>query len=107
MAGIDNIRSGQTLTTSSRGSIRADSKTTPTQTETASSRPGVQSDSVSLSSEGKAIGEMHDQMMSKASFNRAKVDAIKDAIANGSYRVDAEKLADNMIKFEKELGTLK
>ena len=38
------------------------------------------------------------------SFDSAKVAAIKDAIANGSYVVDPEKLADSMIKFENELG---
>ncbi|EJH68768.1 negative regulator of flagellin synthesis FlgM [Vibrio cholerae HC-51A1] len=43
-------------------------------------------------------------MASRPSFDSAKVAAIKEAIANGSYVVDPEKLADNMIKFEKELG---
>jgi negative regulator of flagellin synthesis FlgM len=43
-------------------------------------------------------------MAATPSFDTAKVAAIKEAIANGSYIVDAEKLADNMIKFEKELG---
>ncbi|GAL33144.1 negative regulator of flagellin synthesis FlgM [Vibrio maritimus] len=50
---------------------------------------------------------MHQQMASQPSFDSAKVAAIKDAIANGSYTVDAEKLADNMMKFEDELGGLR
>jgi negative regulator of flagellin synthesis FlgM len=49
---------------------------------------------------------MHNQMVSQPSFDKAKVAAIKEAIANGSYSVDPEKLADNMMKFEKELGGL-
>lgn len=43
-------------------------------------------------------------MASKPAFDAAKVAAIKEAIANGSYRVDPEKLADNMMKFENELA---
>ncbi len=42
-------------------------------------------------------------MAASPAYDSAKVAAIKEAIANGSYRVDPEKLADNMIKFENEL----
>lgn len=102
MAGIDNIRTGQPLTTSNRNTIRSESNTTTT--ETTAKKPSVAQDAVSLSAQGKAVGEMHNQMVSQPSFDKAKVAAIKEAIANGSYSVDPEKLADNMMKFEKELG---
>lgn len=104
MAGIDNIRSGQTMTTSTnRSSVRNDNQTSSSESAKKST---VAQDSVSLSSQGKAVGEMHSQMASQPSFDKAKVAAIKEAIANGSYTVDPEKLADNMMKFEKELGGL-
>ncbi|MFB9134993.1 flagellar biosynthesis anti-sigma factor FlgM [Vibrio sp. AK197] len=103
MAGIDNIRSGQTLTTSTRNTSRTDSNASSS-TESAKSSSSAAQDAVSLSSQGKAIGEMHNQMASQPAFDKAKVAAIKEAIANGSYSVDPEKLADNMVKFEKELG---
>jgi negative regulator of flagellin synthesis FlgM len=105
MAGIDNIRSGQTLTTTSRAPARSDASK-----ENASNQVGQSSsrqDAVTLSQGGKAIGQMHQQMANQPSFDSAKVEAIKDAIANGSYKVDAEKLADNMVKFEDELGGLR
>jgi negative regulator of flagellin synthesis FlgM len=104
MAGIDNIRSGQPMTTSTRSSTRSEGATTGSTDSTKKS--GVAQDAVSLSSHGKAVGEMHNQMVSQPSFDQAKVAAIKEAIANGSYTVDPEKLADNMMKFEKELGGL-
>lgn len=102
MAGIDNIRSGQTLSTTTRSSVRNDNSTT-SGSESAK-KSTVAQDAVSLSSQGKAVGEMHNQMVSQPSFDQAKVAAIKEAIANGSYTVNPEKLADNMMKFEKELG---
>ncbi len=104
MAGIDNIRSGQTLSTSTRSSVRNESS--PTSNSDSAKKSDVAQDAVSLSSQGKAVGEMHNQMVSQPSFDKAKVAAIKEAIANGSYNVDPQKLADNMIKFEKELGGL-
>ena len=104
MAGIDNIRSGQPLSTSTRSSVRNDS--TQTSGSESAKKSSVAQDAVSLSSQGKAVGEMHNQMVSQPSFDKAKVAAIKEAIANGSYSVDPEKLADNMMKFEKELGGL-
>ncbi|WP_159738175.1 flagellar biosynthesis anti-sigma factor FlgM [Vibrio atypicus] len=104
MAGIDNIRTGQPLTTStSRSSVRGDNQSPNAD---APKKSSVAQDSVSLSSQGKAVGEMHTQMASQPSFDKAKVAAIKEAIANGSYTVNPEKLADNMMKFEKELGGL-
>lgn len=102
MAGIDNIRSGQTLSTTTRSSVR--NENTTTSGSDSAKKSSVAQDAVSLSSQGKAMGEMHNQMVSQPSFDQAKVAAIKEAIANGSYTVDPEKLADNMMKFEKELG---
>ncbi|MFA0088756.1 flagellar biosynthesis anti-sigma factor FlgM [Vibrio sp. 10N.286.49.C2] len=105
MAGIDNIRSGQTLTTTSRAPARSDTSTSSSSAQV--SQSSAKQDAVTLSQGGKAIGQMHQQMASQPSFDTAKVAAIKEAIANGSYTVDPEKLADNMIKFEDELGGLK
>ncbi|WP_367971261.1 flagellar biosynthesis anti-sigma factor FlgM [Vibrio scophthalmi] len=104
MVGIDNIRSGQTLTTSTRSAPRSSDTTSSSTSTSAAKTSSTPQDAVSLSSAGKAVGEMHNQMVSQPSFDQAKVAAIKEAIANGSYSVDPEKLADNMIKFEKELG---
>jgi negative regulator of flagellin synthesis FlgM len=103
MAGIDNIRTGQTMATG-RSPSRTESKTAE-RSDSASEAKNSR-DSVSLSQQGKAMGQLHQSMASEPSFDSAKVAAIKEAIANGSYQVDPEKLADNMIKYEKELGGL-
>ncbi|MDB1123274.1 flagellar biosynthesis anti-sigma factor FlgM [Vibrio algarum] len=102
MAGIDNIRSSHTMTTG-RSTARTESGSS--NSDSVKESRGSK-DSVSLSQQGKAIGQLHQDMASQPSFDSAKVAAIKEAIANGSYRVDPEKLADNMMKFENELGGL-
>ncbi|MCL9783911.1 flagellar biosynthesis anti-sigma factor FlgM [Vibrio sp. S4M6] len=104
MAGIDNIRSGQSMTSSStRNSSRTDAGSSKGADEAKKSASGTNEDAVSLSRQGKEIGAMQNQMAAKPAFDSAKVAAIKEAIANGSYTVDPEKLADNLMKFEKEL----
>lgn len=90
------MTTGRSATRSESGSSSSSSVTEPKSSK----------DSVSLSQQGKAIGQLHQDMASQPSFDSAKVAAIKDAIANGSYRVDPEKLAENMMKFENELGGL-
>ncbi|EGQ9918761.1 TPA: flagellar biosynthesis anti-sigma factor FlgM [Vibrio parahaemolyticus] len=101
MAGIDNIRSGQMMSTTSRAPVRNDSSATSSATE--SKKAPAQQDAVSLSQQSKAVSKLQKDMAASPAYDSAKVAAIKEAIANGSYRVDPEKLADNMIKFENEL----
>ncbi|HAS6993961.1 flagellar biosynthesis anti-sigma factor FlgM [Vibrio parahaemolyticus] len=101
MAGIDNIRSGQMMSTTSRVPARNDSSATSSATE--SKKAPAQQDAVSLSQQSKAVSKLQKDMAASPAYDSAKVAAIKEAIANGSYRVDPEKLADNMIKFENEL----
>ncbi|MFW1335560.1 flagellar biosynthesis anti-sigma factor FlgM [Vibrio parahaemolyticus] len=101
MAGIDNIRLGQMMSTTSRAPARNDSSATSSATE--SKKAPAQQDAVSLSQQSKAVSKLQKDMAASPAYDSAKVAAIKEAIANGSYRVDPEKLADNMIKFENEL----
>ncbi|EGQ7867149.1 flagellar biosynthesis anti-sigma factor FlgM [Vibrio parahaemolyticus] len=101
MAGIDNIRSGQMMSTTSRAPARNDSSAASSATE--SKKAPAQQDAVSLSQQSKAVSKLQKDMAASPAYDSAKVAAIKEAIANGSYRVDPEKLADNMIKFENEL----
>ncbi len=101
MAGIDNIRSGQMMSTTSRAPARKDSSAT---SASESQRTPTQQDAVSLSQQGKAVSKLQQDMAASPAYDSAKVAAIKEAIANGSYQVDAEKLADSMIKFENEFS---
>jgi len=100
MAGIDNIRSGQMITATSRAPTRNDSNATST---TESKKSSAQQDAVSLSQQSKSVSKLQKEMATSPAYDSAKVAAIKEAITNGSYKIDPEKLADNIIKFENEL----
>ena len=104
MASIDQLRSGHLMTTArSNNSNVSGSASGAAKNQQPAALGGSQKDAVSLSSQGKAVGQIHQQLAAEPSFDSAKVAAIKEAITNGSYVVDAEKLASNMMKFEDEL----
>ena len=68
----------------------------------------LQKDAVSLSHHSKGVDQLRQQLATTTpSFDHNKVAAIKAAIANGSYSVNPERLADNIIKFEDEGSHLK
>ncbi|KKD01185.1 MULTISPECIES: flagellar biosynthesis anti-sigma factor FlgM [Photobacterium] len=103
MASIDSLRSGQLLS-----NLRNSSSTNNTQgrTEAREESGHTPRDAVSLSSQARAVGQIHQQLASEPSFDRNKVESIKNAISNGSYQVDADRLASNMLRFEDELRGL-
>jgi negative regulator of flagellin synthesis FlgM len=104
MASIDHLRNSQPMTTARNNQSKVTTSSSGSQPSAAPSL-GRQ-DAVSLSSQGKAVGQIHQQLATEPSFDSAKVAAIKEAISSGAYVVDADKLASNMMKFEDELRGL-
>ncbi|AWB67961.1 flagellar biosynthesis anti-sigma factor FlgM [Saccharobesus litoralis] len=57
-------------------------------------------DSVSLTNNAQQLNNATKKANASSGFDQEKVDKIKKAIADGSYKVDAERLAANMITKE-------
>lgn len=55
-------------------------------------------DTVQISSQGKVLNRLQDQMGKEASVNREKVESLKAAIANGTYKPDAQSIAQHMLE---------
>ncbi|HIF9199736.1 flagellar biosynthesis anti-sigma factor FlgM [Photobacterium damselae subsp. damselae] len=103
MAGIDQLRqNSQAMTTMRSQQQKVNDNASSTSNTTASTTP-TQYDEISLSAQGKAVGQIHQQLATEPSFDADKVAKIKEAISNGSYKVDPDKLASNIMKFENEL----
>lgn len=60
-------------------------------------------DTVSLSSRSQQVIELQQHLNSSTGIDQARVDAIKQQIAEGNYPLDAEKIAENMLKLEQSL----
>ncbi|MCW8934594.1 MAG: flagellar biosynthesis anti-sigma factor FlgM [Gammaproteobacteria bacterium] len=60
-------------------------------------------DTVSLSQQSQQVSGLQQQLKDSPAIDQAKVDSIKQEIANGNYPLDAEKIAVNLINLEQSL----
>jgi negative regulator of flagellin synthesis FlgM len=63
----------------------------------------VRTDSVSLTSEATQLQSIQKTIEDTPIVNSERVEALRAAIADGSYTVDATELAQNIIDFETQL----
>ena len=60
-------------------------------------------DSVSITPQAKQLGELQKKAQDAPVVNQKRVEQLKKAIMSGEYKVDADKLAASIAKFEFEL----
>ncbi|REL34780.1 flagellar biosynthesis anti-sigma factor FlgM [Thalassotalea euphylliae] len=63
----------------------------------------VSQDSVSLTPQARQLNDIQKKNGDAPPVNQRKVDQLKEAIQSGAYKVDAEKLAQSIAKFEFDL----
>ena len=68
-----------------------------------SSAPGIK-DSVELTGAAGQIASLQEDIASITSVDMAKVTEIRDAIANGSYKIDARSIAQSLLALEADLA---
>jgi len=61
-------------------------------------------DTVSITGEANRIRELQNSLADAPDIDLAKVEAIKNEIANGNYPIDHERIASNLIDLEKTLS---
>ncbi len=67
--------------------------------------PALADDEVSLTAESRCLRELQDGLLASREepFDTARVNALRDAIAAGEYRIDNERLARKLLDFEQAL----
>ena len=58
------------------------------------------SDTVELSTAAQQLASLQDDLASIGAVDMGKVDEIKQAISNGSYKIDTQKIADSLLALE-------
>ena len=58
------------------------------------------SDTVSISDSAASLGRVNNTLDSTPVVDAKRVEQMKQAIADGSFKVDAERVADKLMKFE-------
>ena len=62
------------------------------------------SDTVELSTAAQQLASLQDDLASIGAVDMGKVDEIKQAISNGSYKIDTQKIADSLLALEGEFA---
>lgn len=65
---------------------------------------GSQNDTISLTNTATQLPTLKQTIADSSDVDVERVESLRAAIADGSYSVDAMKLANSMINFEQELG---
>lgn len=94
---INGLNSGQTNANKTRSgqNVAAPKAGTP---EEATAKASSGADTVQISSQGKMLNRLQTQMGKEATVNREKVESLKAAIADGSYKADAQAIAKRMLE---------
>ena len=61
-------------------------------------------DTVNLTNDAKLLARLDETLASLPAVDSGRVAEIKAAIENGDYQIDAEAIADAMIRLERSLG---
>lgn len=72
----------------------------------ADSAPGAASagDTVALTDEARLMQRVENMLASVPVTDRARVDAVRQALANGAYEVDPQRIAARIVRLERELS---
>ena len=62
------------------------------------------SDTVSITQSGMLLSKLEDLVQRTPVVDQDRVAAIKDAIASGSYEIDDQRIAERLLKLERELS---
>jgi negative regulator of flagellin synthesis FlgM len=62
------------------------------------------SDSVRLTGEAAGLQTLQRELSQAPAIDAARVQAVKDALQNGSYRIDPDAIAGRMLELDRQLG---
>ena len=66
--------------------------------------PAVSKDTVTLTNSAAEMLKLEERLASIPDIDSARVAAIKEQIESGTYKVNAEKIVDNLLNVEKDLS---
>ena len=98
---INRLNSATPVSGTNRtGSAKEAGKTESTVATGSLEKTGSAGESVQLSGEAQQLQKITDKLKDLPTVNSARVAELKQAIADGSYQVDSNRVASKMLNFE-------
>ena len=98
---FNRLNSGNAVSGTSRtGSAKEAGKTDATAATATLEKTSGTGESVKLSSEAQQLQKITDKLGDLPTVNSARVAELKQAIADGSYQVDSNRVASKLLNFE-------
>ena len=95
---ISGIRSGGRIETERKD------KSSDTSSESVNSSSRAISDSVEFSTAAQQLSSLQGELAAIDTVDMGKVDEIRQAISNGNYKIDAQKIAESLLALEGEFA---
>lgn len=103
---INNVPSASTQIAELGGQQRAAQTPADKTAEKSTSPSGGTADQVSLTPTAQQLRGLEQQIADQPVVDSQKVNAVKEALANGSFEINPERIAAKMMSLEKALGDL-
>lgn len=100
---IQSIKPNQLQTTGKQSDSKLSTDNNKETTSSAQSTATQKDLSLQLTKEAKLLQEINNQLSSQPEVDQKRVAEIKQAIQEGTYKIDNQKLAENLLHLEKEL----
>ncbi|CAM3901632.1 Anti-sigma-28 factor FlgM [Pseudomonas reidholzensis] len=97
---FSRLNNSPSVTGGVRGTTAAGNAEKTGETSEAPARSSVSGESVHLSQEAQQLQKISDKLRDQPTVNSARVAELKQAIADGSYQVDAGRVASKLLEFE-------
>ncbi len=94
---LSGISSTKVPVTNDEAQVERSVEQTPTQQESGKS---TTSDTVSMSESAVQLGKLQNSVLSMPVSDNQRIEQVKQAISDGSYEVDAARVADKLMQFE-------
>lgn len=101
---MPNKINGMSQTHTNRLSQRGQSQVSETSQEASRVAAEPQGDTVELTGTSQKLAGLSKALASQPVVDQAKVEAVRQSLADGSYQIDAEKIAERLVALDRQMG---